>query len=181
MLTAWSLEMNSHTPSEARIKNLSASTKFISVISGIAFTPTSAAAWSPKLLDIARPGISSWRCQTLAGPSGFPCMSLYAATLPPLDMILYYSSGSSALWSRLSGIPTSLLCPYYPAISFFLANEARESPTLAQNTLFPTIRTLTHVDPENLKLIPLLLYNPSVTLLKLLSSCSFTSVESTTR
>jgi hypothetical protein len=36
--------MNSHTPSLARIKNLSASIRFISVISGIALTPTSAAA-----------------------------------------------------------------------------------------------------------------------------------------
>lgn len=44
MLTAWSFEMNSHTPSLARMRNLSASIKFISVISGKALTPTSAAA-----------------------------------------------------------------------------------------------------------------------------------------
>jgi hypothetical protein len=44
IFTAWSLEINSHTPSEANIINLSDSNKFISVISGIAVTPTSAAA-----------------------------------------------------------------------------------------------------------------------------------------
>lgn len=172
--------MNSHTPSEARIKNLSASNKFISVISGIAFTPTSAAAWSPKLLDIARPGMSSCKCQTLAGPRGFPCISLYAATLPPLLIILYYSSGSSALWSLFKGIPVSFFCPLPPGTSFILANVALESPTLAQKTLFPTINTLTQVDPENLRLIPLFLNNWFETVLKLLSSYSLTSVESTT-
>jgi len=36
--------MNSQTPSLANIKNLSLSYKFISVISGIELTPTSAAA-----------------------------------------------------------------------------------------------------------------------------------------
>lgn len=70
--------------------------------------------------------------------------------------------------------------PFGPEISFLLAKVALESPTLAQKTLLPTIRTLTHVDPENLRLIPLLLYRPSVTLLKLLSNYSLTSVESTT-
>jgi len=46
--------------------------------------------------------------------------------------------------------------------------------------LFPTIKTLTQVDPENLKLIPEFLKGPSVTLMKDLSSYSLTSVESTT-
>lgn len=70
--------------------------------------------------------------------------------------------------------------PFGPEVSFLLAKVALESPTLAQKTLFPTIRTLTQVEPENLRLIPLLLYSPSVTLLKLLSNYSLTSVESTT-
>ena len=173
--------MNSQTPSEANIINLSDSTRFISVISGIALTPTSAAAWSPNDLDMARPGMSSWRCHTLAGPNGLPLMSLYAATLPPLDNILYYSSGSSALWSLFRGIPINLwVFPPGPLTSFLLAKTALESPTFAQKTLFPTIRTETHVDPENLKLIPDCLKRPSVTLPKDLSNCSLTSVESTT-
>jgi len=71
--------------------------------------------------------------------------------------------------------------PLGPAISFLLANVALESPTLAQNTLLPTINTLTHVDPENLKLMPEFLKSPSVTCKKDWSSYCFTSVESTTR
>jgi hypothetical protein len=46
--------------------------------------------------------------------------------------------------------------------------------------LFPTIKTLTQVEPENLKFIPEFLYRPSVTLMKDLSNYSLTSVESTT-
>ena len=64
--------------------------------------------------------------------------------------------------------------------SFLLANVALESPTFAQKTLFPTIRTLTQVDPENRRLIPDYLNRPSVTRIKDLSSYSLTSVESTT-
>ena len=97
-------------------------------------------------------------------------------------MILCCSSGSSALWSLLRGMPCILYCddPLGPATSFLLAKVALESPTLAQNTLLPTMSTLTQVEPENLKLIPEFLYSPSVTLRNDLSSCSFTSVESTT-
>ena len=126
--------------------------------------------------------MSSWRCQTLAGPNGLPCMSLYAATLPPELIILYCSSGSSALWSRFNGIPIILYwaTPFGPAYSFLLASVALESPTLAQNTLLPTIKTLTQVDPENLRLMPEFLNSPSVTLWNDLSNCSLTSVESTT-
>jgi hypothetical protein len=47
--------------------------------------------------------------------------------------------------------------PFGPEVSFLLAKVALESPTLAQKTLFPTMRTLTQVEPENLRLIPLLL------------------------
>ena len=64
--------------------------------------------------------------------------------------------------------------------SFLLANVALESPTFAQKTLFPTIRTLTQVDPEKRRLIPDYLNRPSVTRIKDLSSYSLTSVESTT-
>jgi hypothetical protein len=64
--------------------------------------------------------------------------------------------------------------------SFLLAKVALESPTLAQNTLFPTIRTLTQVDPEKRRLIPDYLKRPSVTLINDLSNYSLTSVESTT-
>lgn len=124
--------------------------------------------------------MSSCKCQTLAGPSGLPCMSLYAATLPPLLKILCYSSGSSALWSRLRGIPVKRFCPFPPGTSFILASVALESPTFAQKTLLPTIRTLTHVDPENRRLIPLLLKRLLETVLNEQSSCSLTSVESTT-
>ena len=97
-------------------------------------------------------------------------------------MILYYSSGSSALWSRFKGMPIILYwaTPLGPAYSFLLARVALESPTFAQNTLFPTIRTLTQVDPENLRLMPEWWLSPSVTLWNDLSSYSLTSVESTT-
>jgi len=61
-----------------------------------------------------------------------------------------------------------------------LTSTARLSPTLAQNTLVPTIKTLTHVDPENLKLMRESLYRLSVTAVKALVSWSFTSVLSTT-
>ena len=64
--------------------------------------------------------------------------------------------------------------------SFLLAKVALESPTFAQNTLFPTIRTLTQVDPEKRRLIPDYLKRPSVTLINDLSNYSLTSVESTT-
>ena len=67
-----------------------------------------------------------------------------------------------------------------PGNSFLLASVALESPTLAQNTLLPTMSTLTQVDPENLRLIPEFLKRPSDTLVNDLSSCSLTSVESTT-
>lgn len=53
--------------------------------------------------------MSSCKCQTLAGPRGLPCISLYAATLPPLAYILASSSGSSALWSLFKGMPI-ILC-----------------------------------------------------------------------
>ncbi len=79
-------------------------------------------------------------------------------------------------------MPIILYCvvPFGPANSFLLAKVALESPTFAQKTLFPTIKTLTQVEPENLKLIPEFLYRPSVTLMKDLSNYSLTSVESTT-
>ena len=44
--------------------------------------------------------------------------------------------------------------PGVPAISFLRARVALESPTFAQKTLFPTMRILTHVEPEKRKLIP---------------------------
>jgi hypothetical protein len=53
--------------------------------------------------------------------------------------------------------------PFGPATSFLRANVALESPTFAQKTLLPTINTLTHVEPENLRLIPEDLKRPSVT------------------
>ena len=71
------------------------------------------------------------------------------------------------------------MTPFGPAYSFLLAKVALESPTFAQNTLLPTIKTLTQVDPENLRLMPEFLNRPSVTLAKDLSSYSLTSVEST--
>ena len=43
--------------------------------------------------------------------------------------------------------------PLGPETSFLLASVALESPTFAQKTLFPTIKTETQVDPENLRLI----------------------------
>jgi hypothetical protein len=70
--------------------------------------------------------------------------------------------------------------PLGPEISFLLARVALESPTFAQKTLLPTIKTETHVDPENLRLIFEFLNRESVTFKKDLSSYSLTSVESTT-
>ena len=57
------------------------------------------------------------------------------------------SSGSLALWSRLSGYPESILAPDTGSEEVSLASTARESPTFAQKILFPTINTVTHVDP----------------------------------
>jgi hypothetical protein len=70
--------------------------------------------------------------------------------------------------------------PLGPEISFLLARVALESPTFAQKTLLPTIKTETQVDPENLRLIFEFLNRESVTFKKDLSSYSLTSVESTT-
>ena len=70
--------------------------------------------------------------------------------------------------------------PLGPETSFLLARVALESPTFAQKTLFPTIKTETQVDPENLRLILEFLNRESVTFKKDLSSYSLTSVESTT-
>ena len=62
----------------------------------------------------------------------------------------------------------------------YLTKVALESPTFAQKTLVPTIRTVTQVEPLNLKLIFESLVSVSWTLIKLLFSYSFTSAESTT-
>ena len=175
MLAASSLEMNSQTPSLARIMNWSPSMRFISRISGEAITPTQAAAWSPNDLVMASPGISSLRCQTLKGPNGFPFISLYGYTLPPFLNILASSSGSSALWSLFSGIANIWSC-----LPVFRTSTALESPTFEQNIFVPTMSTDTHVDPLNLKLILESRKSESQTCMKLLLSYSFTSVESTT-
>ena len=175
MLAASSLEMNSHTPSLARIMKWSPSSRFISSISGDAITPTCAAAWSPNERVIASPGMSSLRCHTLRGPRGLPCMSRYGCTRPPFRNILASSSGSSALWSLFKGM--AMRVSFCPTV---LTKTALESPTFAQKTLVPTIRTETHVEPENLRLIFESRNSVSCTWTKLLFNYSFTSVESTT-
>ncbi len=70
-------------------------------ISGSAVTPTLTAHKSPMLLDMAKPGMFSCLCQTLGGPKASPLYVLKGSTLPPLLIILYFSSGSSGLWSLL--------------------------------------------------------------------------------
>jgi len=60
------------------------------------------------------------------------------------------------------------------------ASTALESPTLAQNILFPTIKTLTQVDPLKYKSIPEFCYRAIQVYSKALVNASFTSVESTT-
>ena len=75
-------------------------------------------------------------------------MSLYGCTLPPFLRILASSSGSSPLWSLLSGIATR--DSFYPTVR---TNTARESPTFAQKTFVPTMSTETQVEPENRRLI----------------------------
>lgn len=102
-------------------------------------------------------------------------MSLYGWTRPPFRLILSSSSGSSALWSLLSGMAVN--CSVWPTLR---TRTALESPTLAQNTFVPTIRTETQVDPLNLKFILESFVSVSYTLKKDLVSYSFTSVESTT-
>ena len=64
MRTTSSFDKNSHTPSLAITMNLSDSLRFISRTSGSAMHPTYAAQWSPKDLDMAKPGMFSFRCQT---------------------------------------------------------------------------------------------------------------------
>ena len=70
--------------------------------------------------------------------------------------------------------------PLGPETSFLLARVALESPTFAQKTLLPTIKTETQVDPENRRFILEFSNRESVTFKKDLSSYSLTSVESTT-
>ncbi len=60
-------------------------------------------------------------------------------------------------------------------------STALESPTFAQNTFVPTIRTETQVLPLNLKFMRESLYRPSATVVNAFISWSLTSVESTTR
>jgi len=69
----------------------------IRFLPGSHVTPTYDAMTSPKDLAIASPGIFSSCNQTLYGPTGLRFSSKYVSTLPPLLMILSYSSGSSGL------------------------------------------------------------------------------------
>lgn len=64
-------EINSHTPSEAMIMNLSAAVSWSSKIYGSAMTPAFAATESPIERVIASPGTSSYFSHTLKGPIGY--------------------------------------------------------------------------------------------------------------
>ena len=66
---------------------------------GSDITPASLAAMSPILLLIANPGMSTWFYHTLNGPTCLLLWFLSYNTLPPLLIILFFSSGSSGLWS----------------------------------------------------------------------------------
>ena len=66
--TASSLEMNSHTPSDARMSTSSSADSSWHATSGVAITPTWEHMWSPSERDIARPGPSPGRSHTRAGP-----------------------------------------------------------------------------------------------------------------
>jgi len=90
-----SLLKNSQTPSDASIKNLSSSLIYAVKISGSDITPTYYATKSPKLLDIASPGMFSYFSQTLLGPIGFPSKSRNGSTLPPELSILLSSFSQS--------------------------------------------------------------------------------------
>jgi hypothetical protein len=87
-------------------------------------TPTLTATKSPMLLLIASPGMFSCLCHTLAGPNASPLKFLNGSTLPPLFTILYFSLGSSGLWSLLNALDSSLE-------ETALMTIALESPELA--------------------------------------------------
>lgn len=70
--------------------------------------------------------------QTRWGPIGPPFSSVYACTSPPFCSILRRSSESSGLWSRESGV----MMGEGAEVSGRLTRIARESPTLAQKSLF---------------------------------------------
>ena len=105
-------------------------------------TPTSWATSSPKLLLIANPGTSSSSTQTRSGPIGLLFSSLYGCILPPFDNILFISSSSFGLWSLLK---FSLI--HIPFL--YLPNTALESPVFAHIIRDGDIIVVTHVDPEN--------------------------------
>mmetsp|Transcript_71053 Transcript_71053/g.213718 ORF Transcript_71053/g.213718 Transcript_71053/m.213718 type:complete len:260 (+) Transcript_71053:1287-2066(+) len=121
-IASW-LSINSQTPSDASTMQRSAAVTSVSVISGSAYTPSSATAWSPIERAIARPGPRPYAPRhTRAGPY----MSDASETKPPLDSMRTRSLGSSGFWSTDSGI-----ADHGPPEAGSRPITARESPTHA--------------------------------------------------
>mmetsp|Transcript_27189 Transcript_27189/g.48069 ORF Transcript_27189/g.48069 Transcript_27189/m.48069 type:complete len:210 (-) Transcript_27189:296-925(-) len=103
--------MYSHTPSEAQTANRSSLCSTCSVMSG-SFETNGWSAKSPRDLDTASPKPAA--PNTLIG-----CFGPKAMTLPPAFRILFFSFGSSGLWSFESAI-TSRSIPWALIRSTFI-------------------------------------------------------------
>ena len=129
------------------------------MLPGSEIQPTDAATWSPKLLLMASPGMSSSLSHTLAGPINSPFSSLNGSTRPLRFMILILSSLSDGLWSLLRSwfTQSNLKIHLLPFIS--LPNTALESPTFAQISFSGVYMTVTQVEPLKLVSIIVSLHN----------------------
>lgn len=89
--------------------------------------------------------MSSYLSQTLNGPTGFLSESLNESILPLHLSTLSASSGWQGFWSLL--IAWEII---FPVSGCFFTMMPLESPTLEQNSFWPRVTKLTHVEPENL-------------------------------
>ena len=138
----YSLLKNSHTPSLAMTIILSLSYNTISPSSGSHETPTEWATLSPRLRDMASPGISSLGSQTRWGPTAAPVAeSVKAFIRPEREVMRRRSSSRSGLWSRESWCTCGCLCQVVEI------RMERESPAFAMYSLLPYIYIVLHVVP----------------------------------
>mmetsp|Transcript_103203 Transcript_103203/g.300999 ORF Transcript_103203/g.300999 Transcript_103203/m.300999 type:complete len:275 (+) Transcript_103203:604-1428(+) len=134
MDTASSLVSASQRPSEATMANLSSDRSLWLDISGSAMMPILRAQPSPMDRPIASPGfVNVQSSQTRCGPASSPSSDLAGATTPPLISIRSFSLGRSGLMSLVNGMASHLGSF---ASLWRRPNTARESPTLAQWSVF---------------------------------------------
>mmetsp|Transcript_1956 Transcript_1956/g.3356 ORF Transcript_1956/g.3356 Transcript_1956/m.3356 type:complete len:256 (+) Transcript_1956:341-1108(+) len=148
MLTASWLLRCSHTPSLARMTNLSLSPTVCLMISGVGMTPTQFKFVSPIARLTANPPTCCFTAHTLAGPTNLPPIARLGSTCPRIRMMRSISSFRSGLWSlerstALKSLPSNL------------ASTALESPTFAVIKSDPWRKQLTVVEPLSRQSIPL--------------------------